>query len=94
MYILEVVNIKYIKAKYQNSNRTYTYRTEDTVSAGDTVVTDKGVKLTVMDEAVDMAWVEAYGADKVAIVKKLEESAEESTGSNVVLDDFLKNSRR
>lgn len=64
----------YIKAKYPNSNRSYTYRTEDYVSAGDTVVTDKGAKLTVVGEA-DMAWVETYGADKLAVVKKYEELA-------------------
>lgn len=67
--------MNYIKAKYPNSNRTYTYRTEDSVSAGDTVVTDRGVKLTVAGEA-DMAWVETYGADKVAVVKKYEEPTE------------------
>lgn len=64
--------MNYIKAKYTNSNRSYTYRTEDAVSAGGTVVTDKGAKLTVVGEA-DMAWVESYGADKVAVVKKYEE---------------------
>lgn len=63
--------MNYIKAKYPNSNRTYTYRTEDTVLAGDTVVTDKGAKLTVVG-AADMAWVETYGADKVAVVRKYE----------------------
>ena len=34
----------------------------------------KGAKLTVTDESVDMKWVETYGADKMAIVKKYEES--------------------
>lgn len=28
----------YIKAKFPNSTRSYTYRTEDSVKAGDTVV--------------------------------------------------------
>lgn len=65
----------YIKAKYESSNRSYTFRTEDSVSAGDIVVNAKGQKLTVVDESVDMAWVETYGADKVAVVKKYEEPA-------------------
>lgn len=65
--------MNYIKAKFPNSTRSYTYRTEDSVKAGDTVVTAKGAKLTVTDETADMAWVETYGADKVAIVKKYEE---------------------
>lgn len=65
--------MNYIKAKYPNSTRSYTFKTEDSVKAGDTVVNAKGAKLTVTDESVDMAWVETYGADKVAVVKKYEE---------------------
>lgn len=68
--------MQYIKAKFPNSTRSYTYRTEDNVKAGDTVVNANGAKLTVTDEIVDMKWVETYGADKVAIVKKCEESEE------------------
>lgn len=47
--------MQYIKAKFPNSTRSYTYRTEDSVKAGDTVVNAKGAKLTVTDESVDMA---------------------------------------
>ena len=65
--------MNYIKAKFPNSTRSYVYRTEDSVKAGDTVVNAKGAKLTVTDESVDMKWVETYGADKVAVVKKYEE---------------------
>lgn len=68
--------MKYIKVKYPNSTRSYTVRTEDDVKAGGTVVNAKGIKLTVTDETVDMAWVEAYGKDKIAEVKKFEESEE------------------
>ena len=50
--------MQYIKAKFPNSTRSYVYRTEDSVKAGDTVVNAKGVKLTVTDETVDMKWVE------------------------------------
>lgn len=63
----------YIKAKFPNSTRSYTYRTEDSVKAGDTVVNAKGAKLMVTDESVDIAWVETYGVDKVAVVKKCDE---------------------
>lgn len=66
--------MNYIKAKYPNSTRSYTFKTEDSVKVGDVVVNVKGAKLTVVDESADMAWVETYGADKVAIVKKYEES--------------------
>lgn len=65
--------MNYIKAKFPNSSRSYTYRTEDSLKAGDTVVNAKGTKLTVTDEIVDMKWVESYGAEKVAVVKKYEE---------------------
>lgn len=68
--------MNYIKAKYTITGRSYTFKTEDSVKAGDTVVNAKGAKLTVTDETVDMKWVETYGADKVAIVKKCEESEE------------------
>lgn len=71
-----------IKAKYPNQSRSYVFITPDDVKAGDTVVNSKGAKLTVTDETVDMNWVEAYGADKVAVVKKYEEpeNAGESEG--------------
>lgn len=72
--------MKYIKVKYPSSSKSYTVRTEDNVKAGDTVVNAKGVKLTVTDETVDMAWVEAYGKDNIAEVKKLEESKEKENG--------------
>ena len=68
--------MNYIKAKYTIPGRSYTFKAEDSVKAGDTVVNAKGAKLTVTDETVDMKWVETYGADKVAIVKKCEESEE------------------
>ena len=68
--------MNYIKAKFPNSTRSYVYRTEDSVKAGDTVVNSQGVKLTVTDESVDMKWVETYGADKMSVVKKYEESEE------------------
>lgn len=68
--------MQYIKAKYPNSTRSYTFKTEDSVKAGDTVVNAKGAKLMVTDESVDIAWVKTYGADKVAVVKKYEESEE------------------
>ena len=65
--------MQYIKAKFQNSTRSYVYRTEDSVKAGDTVVNSNGAKLTVTDETVDMKLVDTYGADKMAVVKKYEE---------------------
>lgn len=66
--------MQYIKAKFMKSDkpagRAYTYHTEDDLKPGDIVTDAKGSKLTVVDEPVDMAWVETYGADKVGVVKK------------------------
>ena len=62
--------MQYIKAKFENCNRSYTYRTDDSVKPGDIVTNDKGSKLTVLDEPVDAVWIKVYGADKVAVVKK------------------------
>ena len=68
--------MQYIKAKFENSKRSYTYRTEDEVKPGDIVTNDKGSKLTVVDEPIDAAWIMAYGADKVGVVKKYVEPTE------------------
>lgn len=68
--------MNYIKAKYPNQIRSYIFATSDDVKAGDMVLNDKGAKLTVTDESVDMNWVETYGADNVAVVKKHEEPEE------------------
>lgn len=65
--------MNYIKAKYPNQSRSYIFATSDDVKAGDMVVNAKDAKLTVTDESVDMKWVETYGADKVAVVRKYEE---------------------
>ena len=66
--------MQFIKAKFmkdnQPSGRSYTYRCEDDVKADNIVTNDKGSKLVVVDEPVDMAWVETYGADKIGVVKK------------------------
>ena len=66
--------MQFIKAKFMKENkptgRSYTYRSEEDLNAGDIVTNDKGSKLVVVDEEVDMAWVEIYGADKIGVVKK------------------------
>ena len=64
--------MNYIKAKFHHSQRSYTFRTEDDVKAGDTVINNKGQKLTVSEEPVDMEWVKTYGEDGLTTVKLLE----------------------
>ncbi|MBQ8279711.1 MAG: hypothetical protein IJZ23_07715 [Roseburia sp.] len=60
----------YIKAKYPNSNRSYTYRIEEQTFPGELVVAANGAKLIVTDEPVDAGWIMAYGSDKIAVVTK------------------------
>ena len=55
------------------TGRAYTYACETRLNPGDIVINDKGSKLTVVDETVDAAWIMAYGADKVGVVKKYAE---------------------
>lgn len=66
--------MNYIKAKFlkgdKPSGRAYTYRSEEELNPGDMVTDAKGSKLVVVDEPVDSAWIMAYGAEKVAVVKK------------------------
>lgn len=66
--------MNYIKAKFliggEPSGRAYTYCCEEELKAGEKVIDAKGSKLMVVDETVDMTWVETYCADKVAVVKK------------------------
>lgn len=66
--------MNYIKAKYQGSNRAYTFKTTDSVVTGDTVQTLDGKKLEVVADTVGMEWVETYGADKIKEVKKYVET--------------------
>ena len=66
--------MQYIKAKFMKdenpAGRAYTYACETDVKPGDIVTNDKCSKLQVVDEPVDAAWIVAYGADKVGVVKK------------------------
>lgn len=66
--------MQYIKCKFiiggNPAGRSYTYKCEDDVTPGDTVVDAKGSKLIVVDEPVDVEWIRVYGINKVAAVKK------------------------
>lgn len=71
--------MNYIKCKFlrgdKPSGRAYTYRTEVDVKPGDLVTDGKGSKLVVVGEPVDSDWIMAFGADKLAVVKKYEPAA-------------------
>ena len=78
--------MNYIKARYEHSNRDYTFSTTDSVKVGDTVTNSKGQKLTVTGQA-DMAWVETYGADKLQEVHILKPKMKVSEIIDKMLDE-------
>ena len=69
--------MQYIKAKFMKQDkatgRAYTYKAEADVKPGDIMTDGKGSKLVVVDEQVDTEWVQSYGADRIAVLKKYEE---------------------
>lgn len=77
--------MNYIKAKYirlgETRGRAYTFKTEDTVATGDLLVAEDGKHLFAVEDTVDMDWVNAYGDDKIAVVKKVEVDADAKTES-------------
>ena len=64
--------VKFLK-NGQAQGRAYTYKSSLDLMPGDKVELPNGSYGVVLDEPVDMAWVEAYGEDKLKeIVKKVE----------------------
>lgn len=64
--------VKFLK-NGQAQGRSYTYKSSLELSPGDKVELPGGKHGVVMNEPVDMAWVEAYGENNLKeIVKKVE----------------------
>ena len=64
--------VKFLK-NGQAQGRSYTYKSSLELAPGDKVEFPGGSHGVVMDEPVDMEWVESYGADKLKeIVRKVE----------------------
>ena len=70
--------MNFIKAKFHHSQRSYTFKTEDDVKAGDTVINAKGQKLTVSEEPASLDWVKAYGEEGISSVKLVESVNEDA----------------
>lgn len=68
---MNLIKVKFLK-KDKPVGRSYTYQTEDVVSVGDIVTNINGSKLIVIDEPVDMEWVEKYSIERIGVVKKYE----------------------
>lgn len=66
--------MEFYKAKYLKNNtpagRTYTFKSEQELLPGDKCETPDKKHVQIVDEPVDMAWVETYGAEMVAVLKK------------------------
>ena len=66
--------VKFLK-NGQAQGRAHTYKSALELAPGDKVELPGGSHGVVLDELVDMAWVETYGEDKLKeIVKKVEET--------------------
>ncbi len=64
--------VKFLK-NGQAQGRAYTYKSALELAPGDKVELPGGSHGVVLDEPVDMEWVESYGADKLKeIVRKVE----------------------
>ena len=74
--------MNFIKVKFLKdgvvSGRAYTYKTDLDLKPGDKVQIDEHRTGIVTEEAVDMAWVETYGAENIkAILGKCETELKE-----------------
>lgn len=64
---------KYVKARYEGSKRSYCFLAEDDLQPGDKAITQNGAIVTVVDDPVDMSWLDAYGRNKIKTIKKSED---------------------
>lgn len=70
---MQFIKVKFLK-NGQAVGRGYTYRSSIKVKPGDKVELPGGKHAIVVDEPVNAAWINEYGADKVKeIVGKVEE---------------------
>jgi len=70
--MMNFYKVKFLK-NGQAQGRAYTYKSSLELVPGDKVELPGGSRGVVLDEPVDMAWVETYGEDKLKeIVKKVE----------------------
>lgn len=73
---MQFIKVKFLK-NGQAVGRAYTYRSPIEVKPGDKVELPGGKHVVVVDEPVDAAWIQAYGADKVKeIIGKVEDKSD------------------
>ena len=64
----------YVKARYEGNKRSYCFAAEEDLKPGDEAVTPNGTKVTVVDEPVDLSWIEAYGRSNIKTLKRVPEN--------------------
>lgn len=70
---MQFIKVKFLK-NGQAAGRAYTYRSPLEVKPGDKVELLGGKHAVVVDEPVDAAWIQTYGAENIRrIVRKVEE---------------------
>jgi hypothetical protein len=80
----------YIKVRFlhgdKSSGRAYCYKTDIDVKPGDIVQINSDSRGIVVDEPVDMGWVESYGSDKIKkIAGKVEQEQNPAPAYNPTL---------
>lgn len=66
--------MNFYKAKYLRNSvpagRSYTFKSDEVFLPGKKAETADGKHVQIVDEPVDIAWVETYGEENVAVLKK------------------------
>lgn len=69
---MRFIKVKFLKSG-QPAGRSYTYKSQLNLEAGDKVELPGGKHAVVVDDPVDMGWVQKYGEENLKeIVKKVE----------------------
>lgn len=69
---MQYIKVKFLKSE-QPAGRAYTYKSRLNLEPGDKVELPGGKHAVVVDEPVDMGWVQTYGEENLKeIVKKVE----------------------
>lgn len=66
--------MNFYKAIYLRNNvpagRAYTFKSDEVLLPGKKAETAEGKHVQIVDDPVDMTWVETYGEENVAVLKK------------------------
>lgn len=66
---MQYIKVKFLKSG-QPAGRSYTYKSRLNLEPGDKVELPGGKHAVVVDEPVDMAWVQTYGEENLKEIEK------------------------